>query len=128
MSRAAGLEKMLPLLPPELVDLEVPGCGIQSIPETWLHHKTLSWIQLNANNITNMPADLTGLASLKDLFLENNYITNLPALRLPKAPVETIRLFGNPLHKVDPGNQDLVNRHVIEYDGNNPAPLEPPGK
>jgi Leucine-rich repeat (LRR) protein len=117
ISRAKGIDKLLPRLPPELVSLDAIGCGLKAIPDDWLHQSNLSRINLNDNRIAVMPSNLTGLPALKEFFIEDNAITKLPALHLPAADDLKLRLFGNPLKEVDKSNAALVRRGVLQYDG-----------
>jgi Leucine-rich repeat (LRR) protein len=118
MMSAPGLDILLPKLPPELISLGAPGCGLRAIPAAWLHHEHLCWLQLNNNQIRTLPEDLTGLPTLHWLWLDDNLITNLPAMRVPANEDLKIRLLGNPIRTVAKANKQLIKKKIIEYDGN----------
>ncbi len=111
----AGVERVLPELPPEVADLEVMGCGLKSFPSTWLRNRKLQKIEISSNRFTRFPSELPALPLLSELGLNMNDITNVPPIELGKGRRLEVWLLGNPVQHVARENDaqfKRVNIHV----------------
>ncbi len=109
-----GVEKLLPGLPPDLVDLSVLRCQLRAIPNAWLKNQKLQLIDLSNNALTSFPTGLLSIQSLKLVGLDLNNITNVPPLRLADDRQLKITLTANPIRHFASENEPLVQRGVIE--------------
>jgi len=109
-----GVEKLLPVLPPDLVELSVLKCQLRAIPNAWLENHELQLVDFSNNALTNFPIGLLSIPSLKLVGLDLNNITNVPSLKLADDRQLKITLIANPIRHFASDNQPLVERGVIE--------------
>jgi hypothetical protein len=80
-----GIERLLPALPPGLVELNVLNCRMGAIPNGWYDHRKLQVIDLSHNELAQFPDRLLAIPSLKLLGLDLNNITVVPPLSIADA-------------------------------------------
>lgn len=109
-----GIEKLLPTLPPDLVELSVLKCQLRAIPNAWFQNQKLQLIDLSNNALTSFPTGLFNIPSLKLVCLDLNDITNVPPLKLTDDRQLKITLTANPIRHFASENEPLIQRGVIE--------------
>lgn len=114
VANVPGVEKLLPILPADLVELSVLKCQLRAIPNAWLEEQKLQVIDLSNNELAHFPKGLLGIASLKLISLDLNNITNVPALSIVDARQLKITMTANPIRHFAPENESLLQRGVIE--------------
>lgn len=109
-----GVEKLLPVLPPDLIELSVLKCQLRAIPAPWLRMQKLRLIDLSNNELARFPSDLLGLMTLKLVGLDLNRITAVPPLGVAGNRQLKISLVANPIRHFAPENELLLQRGIIE--------------
>ena len=110
----SGVDEWLPRLPNDLVELDLPGCRLRSLPRAWIVHQKLQTLNLNNNRIGKFPPETLQIPNLRVLNLSLNDITNVPPIKLPQGKMMKIYLWGNPIRYVAPENKVLIELGNIE--------------
>jgi Leucine-rich repeat (LRR) protein len=114
LANVLGVERLLPALPPNLVELNVLNCQMHAVPNGWFSDRKLQILDLTHNELNRFPEGLLAIRSLKFLGLDLNNIAVVPALKIPKDRNLTISLISNPIRHFSSQNDILVSRGVIE--------------
>jgi Leucine-rich repeat (LRR) protein len=108
------LEKMLPILPPDLTELIAIRCKLERIPDAWLKASNLEVVNLADNRLDRFPIELLALPNLKLLGLDGNSITNIPHIQIAGSRKIKISFIDNPIKDSAPENEPLERHGVIE--------------
>jgi len=65
--------------------------------------ETMRSVSLLNNRLTRIPAEISSLPNLEELYLDNNNITSIQNLNLKAPKVTTISITGNKLQKIEAG-------------------------
>lgn len=87
-------------LRPELVDyVNLDRNLLEVFPAELTALKGLKWLRLNRNRLSSLP-DLSGLASLRRIYLKGNRFTAVPEALKDLASLTDVDLSGNPISEV----------------------------
>lgn len=114
VANISGVDKLLPILPPDLVEFSVLNCQLCSVPNAWIEVQKLQVIDLSNNDLSLFPTGLLRMPSLKLIGLDLNNITNVPPLNVADDRQLKVSLIGNPIQHFAPENKPLIERGVIE--------------
>jgi Leucine-rich repeat (LRR) protein len=64
----------------EITSITMQGAKLENIPDSLLTLKSLIYLNLNDNHITELPTDIKNLVNLEYLSLDNNQIQSIGKL------------------------------------------------
>ena len=89
-------------------------CGLMEVPAAWLRHAKLQQLDLKMNRISVFPSDFREAPSLGLIDLDRNNISNLPAIQLaPKSRLKIV-LMDNPVQQLGADNSWLIENGYME--------------
>jgi len=109
-----NVDRLLPVLPPNLEELTLSKCDLKVVPKAWLKHDKLRFLDLNNNAIAQLPEDLSELPSLTLLTLDLNEIKSVPPIKLAQGNKAKITLYANPIRDISKENDLLIRAGQIE--------------
>jgi hypothetical protein len=108
------LDTLLPALPHGLAEMSAVDCGLMEVPAAWLRHAKLQQLDLKMNRISVFPSDFREAPSLGLIDLDRNNISNLPAIQLaPKSRLKIV-LMDNPVQQLGADNSWLIENGYME--------------
>ncbi len=109
----------------KLATLDLDGNQLTALPPEIGGLASLEWLHLNGNQLTALPPEIGGLASLQGLDLNGNQLTALPPEIGGLASLEWLHLDGNQLTALPPEIGGLASLEWLHLDGNQLTALPP---
>ena len=95
-----------------LQTLDASGCGLEALPVGLFKRlRRLESLWVSDNRLTELPLDCTGLGALRELYLQNNRLQDLPG-SLPHTQLAAFNAHNNLFFKTDTDLQRAGGRHL----------------
>ena len=98
--------------------LDLSGCGLTSLPDSFGNLRSLTTLDLGSNKLTSLPDSFGNLQSLTTLDLRRNKLTSLPDSFGNLRSLTTLNLSGNKLTSLPDSFGNLQSLTTLDLRGN----------